>query len=71
MSNEEEIEEILIEAHKLGYASEVLKRGKEMIEKGSRRTIAYSKALNEIKNEIYSREHPKQSAFGRDDKERS
>jgi hypothetical protein len=60
MSNEEEIEEILMEAHRLGCASEVLERGKKLIDKGSRRTIAYLKALNEIKkekDEIHRRGH--------------
>lgn len=47
-SNEEYIEELLIEAHQAGKAKEVINRASELIEKGTDRGLAFSLAFHQI-----------------------
>ena len=70
MTNEEHIEEILITSYKKGFSKDVINRASELMKGGTESFLAFEKAYIE-RNEIYRREHPKQSSFGRDDKERS
>jgi hypothetical protein len=48
LNNEEYIEELLIEAHKVGKAKEVIDRASALIDKGTSRDLAFSLAFHQI-----------------------
>ena len=48
LSNEEYIEELLMEAHKIGKAKEVIERASALIDKGTSRELAFSLAFHQI-----------------------
>jgi hypothetical protein len=48
LNNEEYIEELLIEAHKVGKAKEVIERASALIDKGTSRDLAFSLAFHQI-----------------------
>jgi hypothetical protein len=51
MTNDEFIEEILIEAYKHGMGKEVIYRADRMMKEGMERFNAFSKAFKEVKEE--------------------
>jgi len=47
-NSEEHIEELMIEAYKIGKASEVIDRAADLINKGTERLLAFTLAFHEI-----------------------
>lgn len=60
MTNEQQVEEILHKAYSKGFAKELLEKAGALTRRGVNHTEAYITAYIEL-NEIYRREHPRQS----------